>query len=72
VAHILDIEYLHYGQHCSAMEVLFLLFFNQKVQLGLLPFLFFVLKAARSVLAVDQTLLSSVTELYPLSLGLVV
>jgi hypothetical protein len=54
------------------MEVLFLLFFNQKVQLGLLPFLFFVLKAARSVLAVDQTLLSSVTELYPLSLGLVV
>jgi hypothetical protein len=49
------------------MEVLFLLFFNQKAQLGLLPFLFFVLKAARSVLAVDPMLLSLVTELYPMS-----
>ena len=49
--HTLNIECLHCGRHCSAMKVLFLLFFSQKVQLGVLPFLFCVLKIARSDLA---------------------
>jgi len=51
VDHTLNIECLHCGRHCSAMEVLFLLFFSQKVQLGVLPFLFFMLKTTRSDLA---------------------
>jgi len=66
VDHTVDIEFLHCGRHYNVMEALPLLFFSQKVLLGVLSFLFVMPKVVGS-----PTLISLVGQSDPTLLGTV-